>query len=205
MSMLAPPASPPAPVPLPPAIPPVPVYRLSVAQYEAMAKQGILTPEDRVELIRGWLVPKMTKGEPNSIACGLLTDVLPARLAPGWHLRIQDPATLDDSVPEPDGAIARGPRRAYLAAHPGAADVGLVVEVAASSLDFDRTTKRTLYAEAGIPFCWIVNLVDNVIEVHSAPSAGDYTAAQTYGAGEEVPLVLAGVEVGRIPVAELLP
>jgi Uma2 family endonuclease len=204
MSTLSLPASP-APVPLTPAIPPMPVYRFSVAQYEALGNQGILRPEDRVELIRGWVVPKMTKGEPHSIACGLLIDGLLARVPAGWHLRIQDPATLEDSVPEPDGAVVRGSRRTYLAAHPGGADVGLAVEVAASSLDFDRTTKRTLYAEAGIPFYWIVNLVDTVLEVYSAPSAGDYTAVQTYGPGEEVPLVLAGVEVCRIPVAELLP
>jgi Uma2 family endonuclease len=185
----------------------VPIYRLSVAQYLAMVKHGILTQNDRVELIRGWLVPKMTKRPPRVMACGLLMDTLPARIPAGWHLHLQDPTALEDSVPEPDGAVIRGARRDYdeTRGHPQAADVALVIEVSHSSLDDDRTTKRTLYAEAGIPTYWIVNLVDNVIEVHTAPAGGDYTAVQAFAPGDQVPLVLGGVEVASVPVADLLP
>jgi len=175
----------------------MPVYRLSVAQYQAMAQHGILGPEDKVELIRGWLVPKMTIHPPHAVACGLLMDVLPQRLPAGWHLRLQNPTTLEDSVPEPDGAIIRGARRAFDVArgHPQPGDVGLVIEVSDSSLDEDRTTKRALYAEAGIATYWIVNLVDNVVEVHTAPAGGDYSVVQAIAPGDEVPLVLGGVEV----------
>jgi len=204
VSTIAPAIAPPT-TRLPPAVPTVPIYRLSVAQYQAIARHGILGPEDRVELINGWLVPKMTRIPPHTVATGLVNDALDAHRPAGWHVRGQEPVTLADSVPEPDLALVRGSRRDYLNAHPTAADVSLVVEVAESSLAFDRTTKRTLYAEAGIPAYWIVNLVDNVVEVHTAPAGGDYTAVQAFAPGDEVPLVLGGVEVARVPVAELLP
>jgi Uma2 family endonuclease len=105
--------------------------------------------------------------------------------------------------------VVRGELRDYRDRHPGPQDVALVVEVADTSLRQDRGPKKRVYARAGIPIYWIVDLKAEVIEVHVTPtSAGkrpDYRESRTYGAAEEVPVLLDGVEVGRIPVREILP
>src|SRR5437016_4994181 len=92
--------------------------------------------------------------------------VLPA----GWDLRVQSAITLTESEPEPDFAIVRGDESAYLTRHPTTADIGLVVEVSDSTLPGDRDDKGRIYARAGIPCYWIVNLVDRQVEVHTLPS-----------------------------------
>src|SRR5262249_47070429 len=96
-------ASTPVPAPAPaPAAPALPLYRLSVTQYEAMAEHGILTTNDRVELIRGLLVQKMTIKPPHAVCVDLVHDALSAVIPAGWHVRTQAPLVLADSVPEPD-------------------------------------------------------------------------------------------------------
>ncbi len=103
----------------------------------------------------------------------------------------------------------RGNARTYLAHHPTVADAGLVIEVADSSLLRDQQDKTRIYARAGIPCYWIINLVDQRIEVYSQPSASApvpaYHSLQTYQPGDAVPLVLDGNTVGAIPAADLLP
>ncbi len=194
------------PVTLPsPDVPTMPIYRLSVAQYEEMARHGILTTNDRVELIHGWLVPKMTKNTPHTIATGLVQDALVLAAVSGWHARIQEPITLTDSVPEPDVTLARGGRRDYLLCHPGPADIGLLVEVSDTSLAHDRNVKRPLYGAANAPVYWIVNLEDNVLEVCTDPNGIDYATRRELGPADEVPLILDGREVARIRVRDLLP
>jgi Uma2 family endonuclease len=183
----------------------MPIYRLSVPQYHAMVKAGILTENDEVELIRGWLVPKMSKNSPHRIANSLLVDVLPGLCGAGWHLQVQDPITLADSEPEPDGAVIRGRPRDYANRHPGPADVGLVIEVADTTLASDRTEKKQLYAEAKIPTYWIVNLVDGVIEMYTDPVGADYASRHDLRAGDDIPLVLDGRLVARVAVRDLLP
>jgi hypothetical protein len=105
--------------------------------------------------------------------------------------------------------VVRGPRRLYANRHPGPADTALAAEVAESSLSHDRNFKGPLYARANIPVYWIINIVDARVEVYTDPTGPDpnprYRQRQDYGPGEEVPLVLDGVEVGRIPVRDLLP
>jgi hypothetical protein len=95
------------------AIPDVPIYRLTVAQYEAMASAGILTEDDSVELLEGWLVRKMTKNRPHIIAAGLARRALERLIPSGWHVAIQDPIATVDSEPEPDLAVVRGEERDY--------------------------------------------------------------------------------------------
>ena len=93
--------------------------------------------------------------------------------------------------------------------HPGPQDVALVVEVADASLDRDRSIKKQVYARAGIPVYWIVNLQERRIEVYTDPSGPvqvpDYRKHEDYAAGSQVPLTIDGREVGRIPVAAFLP
>src|SRR5439155_1905837 len=139
----------------------------------------------------------------------LINAALPGRITTGWLLRIQQTLVLSDSQPEPDFSIVRGAPRTYLTRHPGPADVGLVIEVADSSLLRDQRDKTRIYARAGISVYWIVNLVDQQVEVYTQPSG--VTAVPAYGAfqnfqpGDAVPLVLDGATVAAIPAADLLP
>lgn len=184
-------------------------FRLSVDEYHDMIRNNILTTEDRVELLDGYLVIKMPQNDPHHSTVQRLTEDL-VRLTPsGWRARIQLPITLANSEPEPDGAVVRGDRRSFDHRKPKAADFGVVVEVADSSLALDRREKGRLYAEAGIPVYWIVNLIDQQVEVYTDPDpAADppaYRARTDYAPGQSVPLVLDGQTVASIPVADLLP
>ncbi len=180
-------------------------FPISVDQYHAMIAKGILGPDDKVELIHGRLEAKMSKHPPHSL-CNRKIDLALSRAAPNsWHVRNQDAVTLGDSEPEPDILIVRGKLEDYGHRHPGASEVGLVVEVADSSLARDRSVKRWMYAQAGIPVYWIANLVDMRIEAYSEPSGGDYTVRCDYVTGEFVPLILDKAGAGPIAVDSLLP
>lgn len=185
------------------------IWRLSVEQYHAMIQAGILTEDDPVELLEGWLVTKMPKHPKHSAVTQLIQAALTRALLAGWHVRGQEPVTTEDSEPEPDVVVARGDLRQYLERHPGPQDVALIVEVADSSLQRDRMLKKRLYAAAGIPAYWVVNLPELRIEAYSDPSGpGEqptYRHQQNYGTLDAVPVVLDGIEVARIAVRELLP
>jgi Uma2 family endonuclease len=185
------------------------IARFSVASYQRMIEAGILTPDDKVELLENYVVLKMPRNPPHDGTIDLLKAALPGRVPAGWLLRIQQTLVLSDSQPEPDVAVVRGSPRTYLARHPSAADAALVIEVADSSLLRDRADKTRIYARDGIPCYWIVNLVDQQIEVYTQPSGATpmatFGALQTYRLGDAVPLVLDGNTVGALPVADLLP
>ncbi|MFO0800227.1 MAG: Uma2 family endonuclease [Gemmataceae bacterium] len=181
--------------------------RFTVAEYHELIRIGVLTTEDRVELIDGYLVNKMPQNDPHASTVQRLTEDLVRLAPPGWRARTQLPITLADSEPEPDGALVRGDRRTYDRRKPGPADVGVVIEVADTSLRFDRLVKLEDYARAGIPVYWIVNLVDGQVEVYTDPAATPpaYRTRTDFRPGQDVPLVLDGVAVATIPAAELLP
>jgi len=196
--------------PQPAAVPNDLVWRLSVDQYHEMIRAGILTDGDPVELLDGWLVPTMVKNPPHSIATESTRRVLERVLSEGWHVRSQEPVTLAASEPEPDVMIVRGTLRDYRDRHPGPQDVALVVEVADASLERDRTTKKRLYAEAAIPVYWIVNLLDNRLEVYDDPTGPseqpDYRRRRDLGPADQVSLVVEKKLVAALlPVREMLP
>ena len=136
-----------------------------------------LTEHDRVELIQGLLVTKMTK-KPAAFRFRPrnLWPCLSADSCPGITSRLkEDPIRIPGhSEPEPDVAVVRGDSRDYKDRHPEPSEIPLVVEVADSSLEFDRTTKQAIYASAKIPVYWIVNLIDRCLEVYSEPKGGRY-------------------------------
>jgi Uma2 family endonuclease len=185
------------------------VWRLSVDRYERMVASGIITPDDRVELLEGVLVNKMSKSPERVLGTILVTDALRAVLPGGWSLRSEQPIRMDDSEPGPDAAVVRGAPRNYAARHPIPAEVPLVVEVADSSLRRDREDKRRIYARNGIAVYWIVNVADRLIDVFTGPAGPaltpDYAATTTYRPGDLVPVEVAGAQVGTVPVAGLLP
>ncbi len=183
--------------------------RFSVARYQKMIETGIITPADKVELLENYVVLKMGRNPPHDVTIQVISETLTPAVPPGWRLRVQLTVVLMDSQPEPDFAIVRGNARTYLTRHPGAADVGLIIEVAESSLLRDQHDKTRIYARGGIPCYWIANLVDQRIEVYSQPSGPAavpaYGSFQVYQPGDAIPLVLDGAVAATIPVADLLP
>ncbi|MBI2898376.1 MAG: Uma2 family endonuclease [Deltaproteobacteria bacterium] len=183
----------------------VPLFRISVERYHAMRDAGIVGEDDRVELLAGLLVPKMTKKPPHRLATGLARQAIEPTLPRPYYLDSQEPITLEDSEPEPDLVVVRGARRDYSDRHPGAPDVAMVVEIADESLDRNRGIKLSLYARAGIAVYWIVDLQDRVVEVHTDPDGDSYRSRVAFTVGDEAPLVIDGHEVARIAVRALLP
>jgi Uma2 family endonuclease len=179
-------------------------YRFTVEQYRALT--GTVLPEGPGwELLEGVVVKKVPQDPPHAGCVRALTRILGRLLPAGWETPVQSPVALADSEPEPDVAVVRADPRGYFARHPGPADIALVVEVADSSLDDDRHDKGRIYARAGVPVYWVVNLPDRQVEVYADPQpAADppgYAARTDYRPGEAVPLPTGGA----VPVAELLP
>jgi hypothetical protein len=184
------------------------IHRFSVKQYQRMVEQGFLTDEDRVELLDGWIVDKMPRNPPHDGTISRISRRLTHVLSDDLIVRIQSAVQLPTSQPEPDLAIVRGPEEVYFQRHPLPRDVELLIEVADTTLDRDRTLKGPLYARSRIAVYWIVNLNDSIVEVYTRPRAGRtpaYRIRQDYAVGDFVPLLIAGKEVASIPVADLLP
>lgn len=201
-------------MPVAPAPPPditrpsLPSYQFTLRQYHRMIEAGILTGNDRVELLEGWIVAKMPHNPPHDGTVTRVTRRLMPILPDECLLRVQSAITLPHSEPEPDFAIVRGPEAVYFRRHPGPRDIALLIEVADSTLLDDRRWKGAIYAAARIPQYWIINLVEMVLEVYTQPRAGKaaaYRRQRSYGIGESVPLVISGRELANIPVNELLP
>ena len=185
-------------------------YRLSVEQFLKMIVAGVFPDEARVELIRGRLIKRMTKYTPHNFAVDALAERLRDLVAPGHRVREEKSVDIGQhSRPEPDIAVARGPRDAYQTRDPQAENLVLVVEVSHSTYRKDRGPMWGLYAEAGVPVYWVVNISQKQIEVYSDPAgkgrAAEYRRAETFAAGAEAPVVIAGVEVGKVAVNEILP
>jgi Uma2 family endonuclease len=144
--------------------------RFSIAEYHRLGELGFFAPDERVELIRGEIIKMAAKGRLHSVCNSLLVEELIILLGRRARVRGQEPIILSaDSEPEPDVAIALNRSDNYLSSHPEPADILLVIEVSDSTLKYDRKTKLSLYAEAGISNYWIFNLVDIQLEMHSEP------------------------------------
>ena len=191
------------------AVPTDPIWRLSVDQYHAMISTGILTTDDPVELLEGWLIPNMPKNPLHRATTRLIRQALEQIAPPGWYVDSQEPITTQDSEPEPDVVVVRGDTLQYLDRHPGPEDLALVVEVADATLQRDRTFKKRLYARAHIPVYWLVNLPECRLEIYTEPresmGSWDYLQKEDYETKHEAPLLIDGAEVGRVFVAEILP
>jgi Uma2 family endonuclease len=188
-------------------MPPEPTWPISVARYHKMIAAGVLTEEDQVELLEGWILPKMPKNPPHVFAVETLIEIFLRLNLTDYFIRGQNPVTTTDSEPEPDVCIVRGSRRDFLKRHPRPKDAALVVEVAESSIARDRGLKKRIYARALAPVYWIVNLEERQIEVYSEPvkSKGEYRLSRIFKAGAAVPLIVDGREVAQIPVSDVVP
>lgn len=191
------------------AVPKEPIWRLTVHQYHEMIRSGILTDDDPVELLEGWLVLKMPKNPPHRIATQTTREALATVVPPGWYVDDQEPITTKDSEPEPDVVIVQGNRRDYSNRHPYADEVALVVEVADTTLQRDRTSKKRLYARAGIAIYWIINLPERKIEVYTKPLSNaevpDYQEQQDFFLDDSIPVIIHNQIIAEISVQTLFP
>lgn len=185
-----------------------PPRRFTVEEYHQLTELGILTEDDNVELLEGQIVHKMARNPPHDESLENTDYAIRAVLPPGVRVRNQSAITLPaDGEPEPDLVVC-GPLDKRRGRKPGPSDILLVVEVADSSLASDRTTKQRMYARAAISVYWIVNVLDRRVEIYTDPSGPDtdprYRTLTVRAEADDVPVVLDGQEVGRVPVKELL-
>lgn len=178
-------------------------HEFSVDDYVEMIASGILDESDRVELIRGEIIEKMNIGIAHSSCVTRLVRMLYRCLSENEATILsQSPVRLPRSMPEPDVVLARPSADGYAKIEPTPAEILLLVEVADSSLDYDRTEKLPDYAESGIREYWIVNLPDRRLEIYAGPRPnGGYPPPRIVTAGNVSPAAFANVSLA---VSEIL-
>jgi Uma2 family endonuclease len=174
----------------------------TVDEYEQMIKAGILTENDRLELIRGEIVKMAPIGVAHAACVTRLTTLLVHKVGKASIVWSQNPICLQDSEPEPDVVLLRPHPNFYASGLPTPTDILLLVEVADTTLASDRGMKVPLYAEAGIPEVWVVDLNASEVEVYTEPSGGRYRAVRRVAMGETLPLP--GGLGGEVEVVEIL-
>lgn len=175
----------------------------TVDEYERMGEAGILSADDRVELIDGEIVEMSPIGKRHAACVARLTHFLTLRLQGRAVVWAQNPLRLDGrSEPQPDVTVLKPRDDFYAQSLPTPADVLLLIEVSDTTLDYDRQVKLPLYARAGVAEVWVVNLADERVETYADPSGGAYQSASTAARGEEV-AARAGAGL-RLSVEEVL-
>jgi len=181
--------------------PAAPRRLLTVDEYHRMGEVGILTEDDRVELIEGELVAMAPIGSEHIAASNSLNRLLVLAVGDHGIVSVGNPVRLNrHSEPQPDFSVLK-PRDDYRKMLPRPEDTLLAVEVANTSLDYDRKVKLALYARSGIPEVWIVNLAANEVEVYRSPVADNYTVVAR--AGLAATLTIAALLGVSIPVARI--
>ena len=178
--------------------------KFTVAEYYRMGEVGILKPDERVELIEGEIIvmPPIGPGHAGSVIA--VNSVFSEHSRGRFLLQTQNPVHLDDgSEPQPDAMLLRPRDDRYTRSHPTPADVLLVMEIADSSLEYDRQTKAHLYGRAGIPETWVKNLPEDCIERFTEPGPDGYAQHTIHRRGETLtPVSLPDLELA---VSDLLP
>jgi Uma2 family endonuclease len=187
-------------------------YDLTVDLVSRMAETGLIPRDRRIYLRDGRLYEKMAKTRAHGYVGAAIDRAVNRRLPDGWSLWPESTVVLDPTnAPLPDFAVIRGANPLDFAAperYPGPGDIGLLIEVAVTSIHDDLTTTLEQYARAMVPGYWVVDVPGRRILVHSGPQVvdgrGEYARVETYRPGQALPLVLDGQEVARIPFDELL-
>ena len=163
------------------------LHLLTVERYHAMIEAGILGEEDRVELLNGMIVDSSPVGPFHAVCVGNINEYFVPQLVGRYRCRQEQPITIHGgSEPEPDYVIAKLSGHRYLDHHPYPEDIHLLIEVADKTLPRDRGAKKGIYARAGIPEYWIVNLIDRQLEIFTEPdlTAGTYAKERVLGEGD---------------------
>lgn len=164
----------------------VQVARFTAEQYERMIEAGVFPPDYRAELIDGEIIEMSPIGTHHS-SCVARLNKLFNRVLDEQLVWVQSPVWADAySVPEPDVTVLKARADFYAQSRPTPADVLLLVEVSDSTLSYDRKKKLPLYARAGVPEVWIVNIPDDRIEIYSDPAGGAYRTTSVATRGDEV-------------------
>jgi Uma2 family endonuclease len=159
--------------------------KFMVGQYHQMIESGILTDRDRVELLNGEILEMSPVGRRHAACVDRLTELLILRLASKVIVRTQNPIRLsDDSEPQPDIAILRRRDDFYARGHPQPDDIFLVIEVADTTIEFDREIKIPTYAQENISVVWLVDLNAEVVEVFQEPTTQGYGNCQQFQPGQ---------------------
>lgn len=157
----------------------------TVSEYNRMTEAGILTEDDRVELIEGEIVEMRPIGSRHAASVNRLNMLLGGQVGQSYIVSVQNPIIVGDySEPEPDLAVLRWRKDFYAQELPRPADVLLVIEVADTSVEVDRNVKIPLYARAEIPVIILVNLPKELIEIYSEPAHGQYQSVEIFRRGD---------------------
>lgn len=177
-------------------------WLFTAAEYYRMAEVGILAEDDRVELIEGEILEMSPIGVRHAAVIDKVAALVRDRVS-GVIVRVQNPVHLSErSEPQPDLLLLRAREDFYSTAHPRPQDVLLLIEVADSSVMYDRNLKIPLYARSGVREVWLVDLVTNAVEVHASPTAAGYSRMQRFERGETV--ISAHLPELRIDAADML-
>ncbi len=178
--------------------------RFTVAEYHQMAEAGILGEDDRIELVEGEIVEMTPIGHRHAACVKRITRAFYRVFDDVATISVQDPVHLSEyTEPEPDVALLNPPADSYLTGHPGPADVLLIVEVAQTSSEPDRRVKVPLYARAGIPEVWLVDLEQDTITLYRDPAPTGYRTAQVVRRDER--LAPAALPDRPLAASDLLP
>jgi Uma2 family endonuclease len=162
-------------------------YRFTVEEYGRMGEANVFSPDVRVELIEGEIVDMSPIGDRHAACVDVLDELIRGPLGRTVSVRVQGPIILDaNSEPQPDISILKRRDDFYKNGKPRPEDVLLLIEVSDSTLEYDRRVKVPLYARAGITEVWIINLVDERVEMFADPSGGAYQTAAVFARGEVV-------------------
>ncbi len=175
----------------------------TVAEYERMGRAGIFSEDDRVELVCGEIIEMPPIGERHAACVDAFADALRDRLGRSVIIRVQNPVTLDEhSQPQPDITILKRRDDFYRHAHPKPEDILLIIEVSDTTLGYDMKVKVPLYARAGVPETWLVNLRGARVKAYADPAGGVYRTITSYARGEEIRS--RALAVLRVGVADIL-
>ena len=165
----------------------IPRHRFTVEDFARLGEAGIFTEDDRVELIDGEIRDMTPIGQPHAWIVNRLARRLFTRLADRTYVSVQNPLRLDGHTePQPDLVVARGGEDDYADRHLEAGDVLLVIEVADSSLRYDRAEKMPRYGRSGIPEAWLVDVTGGAVTVYTTAVAGGYASEQVFRPGAEI-------------------
>lgn len=175
----------------------------TVEEFHQMAEGGVFGEDDRLELLDGEILQMTPIGKEHAACVARLSEMLWERCRASAIINVQNPLVLSEETElYPDVALLRRRSDFYREALPRPADVVLVVEVADTTVDYDRHVKVPRYARAGIPEVWVVDLRARVIDVHAGPVAGEYRDERHAQPGES--LAIPGVPAQQLAVADIL-
>ena len=164
-------------------------YRFTVDEYDRLGEAGILGEDDRVELIDGEIVMMTPIGVRHAAGANRLNRLLVRLYGDAGIVQVQNPIVLDQrSEPQPDLSVLLPRDDFYFDRHPQPEDVFLAIEVADTSIGYDRRVKVPLYASAGIAEMWIFDAGGELVDVYRKPFPGGYAERRTYRRGERIPL-----------------